>query len=211
MQVSFLTLEKRKLIFSVLVHIHRLIYDYGNYTYDISAPAMINTQKLTALAFSFYDGYRSQQLSKRRRSDEDIEFSALSDYQEKQKIVNLPHPIEFLSYIFYFHGICFGPTCFYKDYLDYIEGRNLLVMPTSTTQQTEELDSSDKYHLKTVQPSTFWPVFTKLSQCVLWGYMFMNIAPNYRIEYNLSEEMVNSPLLKRVQYLFFSTFCLRIR
>ena len=32
-------------------------------------------------------------------------------------------------------------------------------MPTSTTQQTEELDSSDKYHPKTVQPSTFWPVF----------------------------------------------------
>ena len=62
MQVILLTVEKRKLIFSVLVHIHRLIYDYGNYTYmyDISAPAMINTQKLTALPFSFYDGYRSQ-------------------------------------------------------------------------------------------------------------------------------------------------------
>ena len=30
------------------------------YMYDISAPAMINTQKLTALVFSFYDGYRSQ-------------------------------------------------------------------------------------------------------------------------------------------------------
>ena len=97
MQVSFLTVEKRKLIFSVLVHTHRLIYDYENYTYihDVSAPAMINTQKLTALAVSF-------------------------------KLATL---------------------------------KLKLVMPTSTTQQTQELDSSDKYHPKTVQPSTFWPVF----------------------------------------------------
>ncbi|CAF5217025.1 unnamed protein product, partial [Rotaria magnacalcarata] len=49
------------MIYMSAVHIHRLIYDYGNYTLDISGPLMINTQKLTALAFAFYDGYRSKE------------------------------------------------------------------------------------------------------------------------------------------------------
>ncbi|CAF0959983.1 unnamed protein product [Adineta ricciae] len=193
------------------IHIHRLIYDYGNYTLDISGPLMINTQKLTALAFSFFDGYRSKQRAKRRRPDEDKDCAALSEDQDKQKILDIPHPIEFLSYIFYFHGICVGPLCFYKDYLDYIEGRNLLVIPTSARQQTETSDQTEEYHPETVQPSTFWPVFTKLAQCGLWGYILLNFTPVYLIEYNISQEMVNSPMYKRLQYLLFSTFCNRAK
>ncbi|CAF0779940.1 unnamed protein product [Rotaria sordida] len=193
------------------IHIHRIIYDYGNYTLDISGPLMINTQKLTALAFAFYDGYRSQQRAKRRRPDDDKDCSPLNDDQEQQKIVDIPHPIEFLSYVFYFHGICVGPLCFYKDYIDYIEGRNLLVIPTSTIQQTETQDISDEYHSETMQPSIFWPVFSKLSQCALWGYILLQFTPYYTIEYNLSKEMVNSPFFQRLLYLLFSTFCSRAK
>ncbi len=203
--------KKSQQIFVCLVHIHRLIYDYGNYTLDISGPLMINTQKLTALAFAFFDGYRSKERAKLRRPDDDKDNSALSEDQEQQKIIDRPKPVEYLSYIFYFHGICVGPLCFYKDYLDYIEGRNLLVIPASTVQQTETRDTTDEYHPETIQPSTFWPVFTKLSQCVLWGYILLNFTPYYTIEYNLSKEMVNSPIFKRLQYLLFSTFCNRAR
>ncbi len=64
---------------------------------------MINTQKLTALAFAFYDGYRSKERAKLRRPEEDKESSALSEDQEKQKIIDIPSPIEFVIYIFYFH------------------------------------------------------------------------------------------------------------
>lgn len=198
------------LINLILVHIHRLIYDYGNYTLDISGPLMVNTQKLTALAFAFFDGYRSKQRAKRRRPDEDKDCPALTEDQEKQKILDIPHPIEFLSYIFYFHGICVGPLCFYKDYLDYIEGRNLLVIPTSTTSQpSESQQSTDEYHPETIQPSPFWPVFLKLSQCVLWGYILLNFHPYYPIENNVSSEILQWPMFKRFQYLLFSTFCNR--
>ncbi|CAF5001865.1 unnamed protein product [Rotaria socialis] len=193
------------------IHIHRLIYDYGNYTLDISGPLMINTQKLTALAFAFYDGYRSQQRAKRRRPDDDKDFPPLNADQEKQKITDIPHPIEFLSYVFYFHGICVGPLCFYKDYLDYIEGRNLLVIPTSRAENTETSDTTDEYRPEIVQPSTFWPVCTKLAQCALWGYILLFYTPYFTIEYNISKEMVNSPLFKRIQYLLFSTFCTRAK
>ncbi|CAF0824035.1 unnamed protein product [Adineta steineri] len=199
------------MLYMSAIHIHRLIYDYGNYTLDISGPLMINTQKLTALAFSFYDGYRSKQRAKRRRPDDDNETPALTEDQDKQKILDIPHPIEFLSYVFYFHGICVGPLCFYKDYLDYIEGRNLLVIPTSTSQQTQSQDTPNEYHAETMQPSTFWPVFTKISQCLAWGYIFINYTSVYKIEYNISQEMVNSPFFKRLQYLLFSTFCNRAK
>jgi len=199
------------MIYMSAIHIHRLIYDYGNYTLDISGPLMINTQKLTALAFAFYDGFRSKQRSKRRRPDDDEEFPALNQDEEKQKVLDIPHPIEFLSYIFYFHGICVGPLCFFKDYLDYIEGRNLLVIPTNSTTNDESKQTNDDYRAETIQPSTFWPVLTKLGQCVVWGYILMSWTPYYTIEYNISKEMVNSPFFKRCQYLLFSTFCMRAR
>ena len=172
---------------------------------------MINTQKLTALAFSFFDGFRSKQRAKRRRPDEDGEYEALTDDQDKQKVLELPHPIEFLSYVFYFHGICVGPLCFYKDYLDYIEGRNLYVIPTSPTGTVDTQDLTVDYTAETSQPSTFWPVFTKLSQCVLWGYILLKYTPYNTIEYNLNEGMVNSPFFKRCQYLLFSSFCMRAK
>ncbi|CAF0911884.1 unnamed protein product [Rotaria sordida] len=191
------------------VHIYRIIYDYGNSTIDISASLMINTQKLTALAFAFYDGYRSTQRARRRRPDEDDEHTALNEDQEKQKIIDIPKPIEYLSYIFYFQGICVGPLCFFKDYCDFIEGRNLLVIPTSGTI---DKSNDEQYQLSQIkQPSIFWPVFTKILQCSMWGYIFLAYAPYYPLEYNLSQEIINSSFFKRVWILVISIFCVRVK
>jgi hypothetical protein len=43
------------------LHIHRVIYDYGNYTLDITAAMMITTQKLTALGFAYFDGFQNEE------------------------------------------------------------------------------------------------------------------------------------------------------
>ena len=171
---------------------------------------MINTQKLTALAFAFYDGYRSKKRAKLRRPDEDKDNEPLSEDQEKQKIENLPTPIEYLSYIFYFHGIIVGPLCFFKDYCNFIEGRNLLVIPTSKPTTTTEVPSEQQLE-NIKQPSTFWPVITKLGQVGIWGYFLLAYTPYYPVEYNLSQEMLNSPFFKRLTYLMFSTFFIRVK
>ena len=167
---------------------------------------MVNTQKLTALAFAFYDGYRS----KRQKPEQNKGKAALSDDQEKQKITDLPTPIEFLSYIFYFHGICVGPLCFYKDYRDFIDGQNLLVIPVSRPATTTET-FDDKRGPSPKQPSPFWPMLTKLGQCAIWGYVMLAYAPFYPVEYNLSAQMISSPIYKRFAFLFFSTFCVRAK
>ena len=169
---------------------------------------MINTQKLTALGFAFYDGYRSTKRAKPRKSNENEEHSVLSEDQEKQKVTDVPTPIEYLSYIFYFHGVVVGPLCFFKDYRDFVEGSNLLVIPTSKiTSKPSVQPHSDAIK----QPSTFWPVTTKLAQVAIWGYFLIVHTPNYPIEYNLSQEMVNSPFFKRLGFLLFSTFCARVK
>ncbi|CAH8845923.1 unnamed protein product [Trichobilharzia szidati] len=44
------------LFYMTLVHICRLQYDYGGYTLDISGPVMVQTQRLSSLAFNLVDG-----------------------------------------------------------------------------------------------------------------------------------------------------------
>ncbi|CAH8535683.1 unnamed protein product [Heterobilharzia americana] len=44
------------LFYLTLVHFCRLQYDYGGYTLDISGPVMVQTQRLSSLAFNLVDG-----------------------------------------------------------------------------------------------------------------------------------------------------------
>jgi len=94
------------------LHIYRQTYDYGNYTLDITGPIMILTQKLTSLAFAFHDGMKPDE--------------KLSPDQRSQAIRHNPHIIEFLSYVFNFQGIVCGPLVYYQDYIDFIDGNNIL-------------------------------------------------------------------------------------
>ena len=73
---------------------------------------MVSTQKLTALAFAYYDGMRS--------------IENLSADQRTQLIKKCPSFIEFMGYIFNFQGVVVGPMCFYQDYIDFINGNNIL-------------------------------------------------------------------------------------
>jgi len=50
----------------------------------------------------------------------------LSPDQLSQAIKHKPHIIEFLSFVFNFQGIIVGPLCFYQDYIEFINGNNIL-------------------------------------------------------------------------------------
>lgn len=51
------------LFYLTLVHICRLKYDYGGYTLDISGPVMVQTQRLSSLAFNLVDGVSMRKMS----------------------------------------------------------------------------------------------------------------------------------------------------
>lgn len=42
------------------LHLHRLLYEYGSYSLDITGPLMIITQKVTSMAYSLVDGRESE-------------------------------------------------------------------------------------------------------------------------------------------------------
>ncbi|KAK3785062.1 hypothetical protein RRG08_023263 [Elysia crispata] len=99
------------MIYLSVCHIYRQVYDYGGYTLDITGPLMIQTQKLTSLAFALHDGrYKDQ--------------SQLSADQKQHAVSKLPSMLQYLSFMFYFHGIMVGPVTFYNDYIAFIDGTN---------------------------------------------------------------------------------------
>lgn len=102
-----------------MAHILRQFYDYGGYTLDITGPLMIQTQKLTSLAFALSDGHRDQ--------------AQLSDDQKAQSIRDIPDVLSFYSYMFYFHGIMVGPVAFYSDYMAFIDGSDVQQGPPVAT------------------------------------------------------------------------------
>lgn len=167
------------------VHIHRQIYDYGNFTLDISGPLMILTQKLTALGFAFYDG---------SRPDEE-----LSPDQRSQVIRDTPHIIEFLSYVFNFQGIIVGPLCYYQDYIDFIDGNNILKKKKRNQSYNENSNNI------IVQPSIWQPVLTKLLLTGIVAAVWFNVALVYPIRTNLNPEILEKPFLYRLVYYFISS------
>ena len=63
-------------------HVYRQVYDYGSYTLDVTGPMMLMVQKISGLAFSYYDSRRPR--------------SQLTADQLDQIVVEKPSLLEFL-------------------------------------------------------------------------------------------------------------------
>ncbi|CAD5119043.1 DgyrCDS7692 [Dimorphilus gyrociliatus] len=96
-------------------HYLRAHYTDGNYNIDISAPLMICVQRLTSLAMNISDG---------KRNDQGNDVKKLS-HKKDIIIKEVPTFLEVASYVFSFHTLLSGPLIFYKDYDNFITGRNL--------------------------------------------------------------------------------------
>lgn len=172
------------------IQLYGQIMDYGNYTLDISCAMMISTQKLTALGFAYYDGIRSQ--------------DALTDDQKTQVVYKRPTFLELASYICNFQGIVVGPLCYYREYIDFVTGHNIL----KHSKQTKQLSGSDQdIH----QPSVLRPVLVKTGIAFFFLTIYLVIIPTFPVLRNISQETLASPLLHRLYVLYASGFCQRSR
>jgi len=147
-------------VFSMLYlccnHIYRQIYDYGSYTLDVTGPMMLMVQKISGLAFSYYDSRRPR--------------SQLTADQLDQIVVVQPSILEFLSYMFYFHGMMCGPPCTYADYKRFIEGTNGVKDLSTGTWSSEVLGRREA-------PSPWRPFSVKFCYALLCGFVMLFIAP----------------------------------
>ena len=162
------------------LHIYRQIYDYGNYTLDITGQMMIMTQKLTSLGFAYYDGMRPVEL--------------LNADQRSQAIKVRPHLIEFLSYLFNFQGIIVGPLCYYEDYIDFVNGNNIL------KHKKNDAENSSKI----VQPPVMAVLLRKFAGFLVLCLVFFKVALVYPIKTNLTPEILSMPLWYRWGYYMIS-------
>uniref|UniRef100_A0A5K3FBV1 Membrane bound O-acyltransferase domain containing 2 n=1 Tax=Mesocestoides corti TaxID=53468 RepID=A0A5K3FBV1_MESCO len=99
------------MLYLMLIHLCRLYYDYEGYTLDISGALMLQTQRLSSLAFNLYDGAPAEALEPK-----------LMPSSREYAVSRLPNPLEFAAYSMYFHGVCIGPFVFFKDYKNYLRG-----------------------------------------------------------------------------------------
>ncbi|XP_005101404.1 membrane-bound O-acyltransferase domain-containing protein 2 [Aplysia californica] len=121
-------------VFSMLYlsvcHIYRQVYDYGGYTLDITGPLMIQTQKLTSLAFALHDGRYKEE-------------AKLSQDQKQHAVRKLPNVVQYLSFMFYFHGVMVGPLTFYNDYIAFIDGTHFKKPGGSSTNAGSKKHPAD--------------------------------------------------------------------
>ncbi|XP_077978158.1 membrane-bound glycerophospholipid O-acyltransferase 2-like [Glandiceps talaboti] len=73
---------------------------------------MVTTQKVTGLAFSLQDGLSKNQ--------------SVNPKHKEFAVRRFPSIIEYYSYIFHFQAYLVGPFCFYKDYIEFVEGKYLV-------------------------------------------------------------------------------------
>ncbi|VDP49037.1 unnamed protein product [Schistosoma margrebowiei] len=104
------------LFYLTLVHICRLKYDYGGYTLDISGPVMVQTQRLSSLAFNLVDGSHSVMMN-------------IPSSHKLHAVEKIPDPIIFFAYMLYFHGVFVGPFTFFSEYMDYLKGYTSKELP----------------------------------------------------------------------------------
>jgi len=168
-------------VFSMLYlccnHVYRQIYDYGSYTLDVTGPMMLMVQKITGLAFSYYDSRRPR--------------SQLTADQLDQIVVVKPSILEFLSYMFYFHGMMCGPPCTYADYKRFIEGTNGIKDASSGVWSSKVVSRGES-------PSPWRPFGLKLSYALICCIIMLFVAPHCDPLLIVDERFLNSAnFLKR--------------
>ncbi|KRT85710.1 hypothetical protein AMK59_1035, partial [Oryctes borbonicus] len=182
------------LIYLSCIHLHRQMYDYASYTLDISGPLMIITQKVTSLAFCIHDGIARAE-------------SELSRTQKAYAVKNIPSALEYFSYSLQFPSLMAGPALFYKDYIDFIDGKNFL--PT-TPPSGSSRDSATRIVIH--EPSPVRVVCKKVIMSMTCVVIFVKFLPMFPINRVKDSDFVeNTSLLYKFWYLNIATMLIRFK
>ncbi|CAD7077188.1 unnamed protein product [Hermetia illucens] len=181
------------LVYLSCIHLHRLIYDYGSYSLDVTGPLMIITQKCTSLAFSIHDGFTR-------------EHKDLTKAQQYHAIHKLPSALEYFSYMLHFQGLMAGPMVFYKDYIDFIEGYHILPHPNANGN----LDNSSKQIV--LEPSPMKSVVRKVIGSFVCAFIFMKFITVYPIKGLKDDDFVNdTSFVYKFWYMAMATTVIRFK
>lgn len=152
---------------------------------------MIQTQKLSSLAFSINDGSKLA--------------SGIPVVRESHKcnaINRRPRLLQLSGYLFCFHNCMIGPFHFFADYLRFIEGREADLFEDPSLQQRF---NENKNELRRASPEMRKQLKLLSLHTVLTLWAFSNFKPDQLI----SEEFTRTSFFQR--YLFMSVACFSFR
>ncbi|KAI6216264.1 hypothetical protein M3Y95_01288600 [Aphelenchoides besseyi] len=95
----------------LFIHLYRYFL-LDSFSIDITGPMMVAVQKVTTMAFSLHDGKVKK-------------VGELTDIQKREALSEVPAILPYLSYLFHFQTVLTGPLCFYADYWDFINGKEM--------------------------------------------------------------------------------------
>ncbi|KAJ8676449.1 hypothetical protein QAD02_012236, partial [Eretmocerus hayati] len=182
------------LLYLSCIHFHRQMYDYGSPTIDITGPLMVITQKVTSLAYSVHDGLS-------RRQDE------LTPSQRHHAIQKMPTMLEYFSYVFHFQTLMAGPIIFYRDYIDFIQGRGQKLLKTNSIE-----DQTSKVNEIVLEPSPVKVVVKKVLASLLCAFVFVSLLPLFPIEKIKDDDFLgNTSMAYKYWYLTMATMLIRFK
>lgn len=182
------------LFYLLCIHLHRQIYDYGSCSLDITGPLMVITQKVTSLAFSIHDGFVKEQK----------DMTKAQQYHSLQK---LPSALEYFSFVLNFQGLMAGPLVFYRDYIEFIEGYNLLKSPVSNGN----LDNGNSKEI-IIEPSPTKAVIKKIIGSMVCAFIFMKFVKVYPIKTLKDPEYIhNTSIPYKLWYIMMATTMIRFK
>eukprot|EP01116_Phalansterium_solitarium_P011443 TRINITY_DN27123_c0_g1_i1.p1 TRINITY_DN27123_c0_g1~~TRINITY_DN27123_c0_g1_i1.p1 ORF type:complete len:475 (+),score=132.32 TRINITY_DN27123_c0_g1_i1:217-1641(+) len=89
-------------------HIYRMYFDWMGWTMDFTTSQMLLTQKLTSMAFNYFDGNKPA--------------GKATKEQQERAIKQLPGLLEFYGFVFFLPSYMAGPSMEITEYQNYISG-----------------------------------------------------------------------------------------
>jgi lysophospholipid acyltransferase len=103
-----------------LIHLYRLLFEYENWSIEISVIFMIVTCKFSAFAFSYEDGLKLEDESAINDNSNDKDIKKVQNhYMIKDFSI-----FEYFSFVYFFPTAICGPFIEYRDFITYIERKN---------------------------------------------------------------------------------------
>lgn len=135
---------------------------------DITTYTMILTTKLSALSFCYKDG--------------ELKNEDLLKEQVERKVLELPTPLEMLSYVFYCGANICGPFFEFSDYINYIERKGVFANI----------------------PNTIIPSIIRMINGLMCLTLNLVIGNYYWIDYCSTAEFAAMPFLNKYIYYYIA-------
>ncbi|QLL35039.1 hypothetical protein HG536_0H04150 [Torulaspora globosa] len=177
-------------------HLHAQFINASNSdTVDITGSQMVLVMKLTAFAWSYYDGSCEK------------DKNSLTDYQKSRAIEKHPSLLEFLAYAYFYPSLLTGPSFDFADFDSWLNCEMFHDLPEKRKPR-RRLHPGQRRQIPKNGRLALWKVIQGL------GWMYLSaVAPKYiSVDYMLDFEKFNQrSFFYRINYMYFLGMTFRFK